>query len=107
MKQLVAVRSNAYFVENEHKESFSLEAQLELVIIFTDGKDYKWKKAGGIVSENKLTETRMLISSENLAELITELQLHQKKLQACRDNSDKINALIKHISDIPENGATV
>jgi hypothetical protein len=102
MKQLVAVRSNAYFAENDQKKGFSLEAQLELVIIFTDGKDYKWKKVEGIVSENKLTETRLIVSAETLTELITELQLHQKKLHGCRENADKINALIKHVSDLPD-----
>jgi DNA polymerase III alpha subunit (gram-positive type) len=102
MKQIVTVRSNPFFTQEENKSKISLEAQLELIIIFTDGKTYKWKKDGDLIPENKLTETRLIVSPEMLAYLITELQLHQKKLQVVRHNADQINALINHITDLPD-----
>ena len=102
MKQLIAVRSNAYFLENDQKDNFSIEAELELVLIYTDGKSYKWKKDGQLEGTNKLTETRLIVSPDLLSMLITDLQLHQKKLNNCRVNADQINSLIKHINALPD-----
>jgi hypothetical protein len=98
MKQMIAIRSNAFFAQNEQKETFSLEPALELVIIFTDGKDYDIKK-GELVATSKLNEIRMIVSPELLSDMITDLQLHQKKLEATCQNADQINSLIKHISE--------
>ena len=100
MKQMIAIRSNAFFLHYDQKETFSLEPELELVIVFTDGKDYK-VKAGELVSSAKLNEVRMVVSPEMLSDMITSMQLHQKKLEAVRKNADQINSLIKHITELP------
>lgn len=70
---------------------------LELVIIYTDGKNYKLTK-NNIESSPKLSESRLIVSPEMLQHLISDLQLHQKKLYSIRKNSDQINSLIRHIT---------
>ena len=85
-------------MQKESDKEFTLTAGLEIVIIHTDGKSHQISKKGEIISKFELAETRMLVSPELLQNLITELQLHQKKLEAYRNNADQINSLIKHIS---------
>ncbi len=99
MKQMIAVRSNAYFSQNENKEEFELNANIELVIVYTNGKTYEFKKDKGLVATDKLDEVRMIVTPAMLSDLITELQLHQTKLENTRKNSDQINSLIKHITE--------
>lgn len=97
MKQIISVRSNAYYTQGERVEEFSLKPMLELVIIYTDGKNYKLTK-NNIESSPKLSESRLIVSPEMLQHLISDLQLHQKKLDSIRKNSDQINSLIRHIT---------
>jgi hypothetical protein len=97
MKQMLTVRSNPYYTQQEEGSEFLLKSHLEIVIIHTDGKDHKLTKKG-IESFPNLTETRLLVSPELLQDLITDLQLHQKKLEGFRKNADQINSLIKHIT---------
>lgn len=40
----------------------------------------------------------MIVNPAMLEDLITDLKLHQKKLNGIRQNADKLNALVKHIS---------
>ncbi len=95
MKQLLTVRSNGYFVQEEK----TLKPQLELVIIYVDGKSYKINKKSEIIGDPKLSETRLIVSPEMLSQLITELQLHKKKLDAIRNNAEQLNSLIEHITE--------
>ena len=97
MKQIISVRSNAYYTQEENPKEFALTPMLEIIIIYTDGKDYKMGK-NDISSTPKLSETRMVVSPTMLQSLITDLQLHQKKLDGIRKNSDQLNSLIKHIT---------
>ena len=99
MKHMISVRSNAYYTQEEKGSEFALNPMLELIIIHTDGKDYKITK-NDLSSTPKLAEKRMIVGPEMLQSLITELQLHQKKLDAIRKNSDQLNSLVKHISDV-------
>ena len=75
---MVSVRSNAYYTQEECEKEFTLKAMLELVIIHTDGKNYKLTK-NDIESSPKLAECRLIVSPEMIQHLITDLQLHQKK----------------------------
>jgi hypothetical protein len=93
MKQMVSVRSNAYYTQEE----FALKPMLELVIIHTDGKNYKLTK-NDMESSPKLSESRLIVSTEMLQHLITDLQLHQKKLDGIRKNADQLNSLVRHIT---------
>ena len=95
MKQMVSVRSNAYYTQDEGE--LSLRPMLELVIIHTDGKNYKLGK-NDIESSPKLSESRLIVSPEMLQHLITDLQFHQKKLESIRKNADQLNSLIRHIT---------
>lgn len=61
MKQMVSVRSNAYYTQEECEKEFTLKAMLELVIIHTDGKNYKLTK-NDIESSPKLAECRLIVS---------------------------------------------
>lgn len=97
MKQIVTVRSNTHY-EQQPGAPFTLKAFMELVIVYTDGKDYTMTKTD-LVSKPKLSEVRLIVSPELLTGLITDLQLHQKKLESIRSNADQINALLKHIGD--------
>jgi hypothetical protein len=100
MKQIATVRSNPYFSQ-EDGGKFELKAFLELVIIHTDGYLYECdpNEDGSFTQTIKLSETRMVVNPEMLSQLITELQLHQGKLQAFRNNADQINSLINTIKN--------
>jgi hypothetical protein len=97
MKQMMSVRSNAYYTQEEGQKEFALNAMLELVIIHTDGKNYKLTK-NDIESSPKLAECRLIVSPEMIQHLITDLQLHQKKLEGIRKNADQLNSLVRHIT---------
>jgi hypothetical protein len=97
MKQMVSVRSNAYYTQEEGQKEFALNPMLELIIIHTDGKNYKITK-NDIESSPKLAESRLIVSPEVLQHLITDLQLHQKKLEGIRKNADQLNSLVRHIT---------
>lgn len=95
---MIAVKSNPFYTQVEDNGSFTLRGALELVIVHSDGKKYEFKK-DSLVSENKISEARMMVSPEMLQELITELQLHQKTLEGIRANADKINSLVKYVQE--------
>jgi hypothetical protein len=97
MKQMVSVRSNAYYTQEEGEKEFALKPMLELVIIHTDGKNYKLTK-NDMESSPKLSESRLIVSPEMLQHLITDLQLHQKKLDGIRKNADELNSFVRHIT---------
>jgi hypothetical protein len=98
MNQMLSVGSNPYYTQKEGK-SFELESQLELVIIYVKGKSHKISKSKKMIeSEPKLEEVRMIVSPSLLSDLITDLKLHQTKLEGFRKNSDQINSLIKQIT---------
>jgi hypothetical protein len=96
MKEMVSVRSNAYYTQEEGAKEFALKPMLELVIIHTDGKNYKLTK-NDMQSSPKLSESRLIVGPEMLQYLITDLQLHQKKLDGIRKNADQLNSLVRHI----------
>ncbi len=98
MKQVVTVRSNTYYEQNEGEAPFALKPLMELVIINTDGKDYVINKDGSIKGKFKLEESRLLVNPEMLTVLITELQLHQKKFEQIQKNAAQLTALVAHIS---------
>lgn len=98
MKQMISVRSNTHYTQEENGTEFDLKPMLEVIIIYADGKNYKLTPKKGISQEVKLSEVRMIVSPPMLESLITDLQLHQKKLNGLRDNADKLNALVKHIN---------
>ena len=104
MKQMISVRSNAYYTQEENQKEFALNPMLELIIIHTDGKDYRLTK-NDLSSSPKVSETRMIVSPEMLQSLITDLQLHQKKLNGIRKNSDQLNSLVKHITTVDGAGS--
>ena len=97
MKEMLSVRSNAYYTQEEGQKEFTLNPMLELVIIHTDGKNYKLTK-NNIESSPKLAECRLIVSPEMLSYLISDLQLHQKKLDGIRKNADKLNSLVRYVN---------
>ena len=102
MKQIISVLSNTHYTQGENDTEFTLKPMMELIIVYTDGKEHKLTPKG-LKQEIKCTETRMIVSPYMLQSLITELQLHQKKLNAIAQNADKLNSLVKHInSEITE-----
>ena len=98
MKQLISVRSNTHYTQEENGTEFELKPMMEVIFIYADGKDYKLTPKKGISQEVKLSEVRMIVNPAMLEDLITDLKLHQKKLNGIRENADKLNALVKHIS---------
>ena len=98
MKQLISVRSNTHYTQEEKGTEFELKPMMELILIYADGKDYKLTPKKGISQEVKLSEVRMIVNPAMLEDLITDLKLHQKKLNGIKENADKLNALVKHIS---------
>lgn len=96
---MISVRSNPYFTQKENEKIVQLQTYMELVIIHTNGKSYNVDKKGVLFSKSKLDETRLIVSPEMLTSLITELQLHQKKLESFRQNADQLNSLVQHLSE--------
>jgi hypothetical protein len=97
MKQMISVRSNTHYTQEENGKEFELKPMMELIMIYADGKEHKLTPKG-IKQDVKLSEVRMIVSPPILESLITDLQLHQKKLTGIRENADKLNALVKHIT---------
>jgi hypothetical protein len=79
MKEMISVRSNACYIQAENE--FALKPVLEIIIIHTDGKNYKFT-TNELKTTSKIAETRFIVNPEMLNELIVELQLHQKKWTA-------------------------
>jgi hypothetical protein len=98
MKEIIDVRSNVGYSQPEGIDEFKLEAFMELVIIHSNGKKY-FVKDKHLTSKTVFEEIRLTVSPEMLTTLITELQLHQKKLEGIRTNADKSTALVKHIQE--------
>lgn len=98
---MLSVRSNAHYTQEENASEFALNPMLEVIIIFTDGKDYAISKKQ-LVSTVKLSEIRMIVSPEMLQSLITDLQLHQKKLDGIRKNADQLSSLVKYVTEKDE-----
>lgn len=97
MKQMISVRSNTYYSQDENHKEFELNPMLELIMIYADGKDWKLTPKG-LSPQVKINEVRMIVNPAMLEMLITDLQLHKKKLIGIRENADKLNALVKHIT---------
>lgn len=104
MKDIISVKSNPFFKQREEeKQVFKLDAVLEIIIVHTNGKEYSLSK-NSVNSKPKISESRFIVNSEMLSDLIIDLQLHQDKLASFRRNSEKINSLVSHIANIsPEN----
>lgn len=98
MKEMVAIRSNAFLLQDDKKGVVEFVPQMELIIIHTNGKDYTWTK-DGLNGKSRFDEIRLIITPDLLQDMITGLQLHQKKLQQFRDNATELNSLIKMIAD--------
>jgi hypothetical protein len=98
MKQIAQIRSNAYYKQEDDKKEFELVPFLELVLVYSDGKAYDFNKKKEVIATVKISETRLIVSPETLQSLITELQLHQKKFNSIRENADKLNSMVKHLS---------
>lgn len=102
MKQLLEVRSNAHYTQPEsEKDEFELKAWLELVIIHTNGKKYE-VKGKSIVTETAIAESRFIVSPEMLTQLISDLQMQQKKMEGIRHNAEKLTSLVRYVSQAPE-----
>jgi len=103
MKQILSVLSNTHYTQDEADKEFTLKPMMELIIIYADGKEHKLTPKG-LKQEVKCSEVRMIVSPYMLQALITELQLHQKKLDNITRNADQLSSLVKHInSDFSEN----
>lgn len=97
MKQIISVLSNTHYTQDEKDTEFILKPMMELIIIYADGKEHKLTPKG-LKQEVKFSEVRMIVSPIMLQTLITELQLHQKKLDSVIRNADKLTSLVKHIN---------
>lgn len=97
MKQVLSVRSNTHYTQEENDKEFVLKPMMELIVIYADGKENKLTPKG-IKQKVKLSKVRLIVSPYMLESLITDLQLHKKKLAGITANADKLTALVKHIS---------
>ena len=102
MKELTDVRSNGFFKNENETGVLKLNAALELVLLYFDGRDYK-VVSNKIKTNLRLNEVRLIVSSTMLQELITHLQFHQKKLEVFDKNAKEINSLVNHLSNVDDN----
>lgn len=106
MKQILEVRSNAFYLQPENAKEFELQGYLEIIIIHTDGKYYK-VKGGKLETTPSFVESRLVCSSEQLTNLITDLNMHQKNMDGVRKNAEKLTRLVKYIekdNQTPQSG---
>jgi hypothetical protein len=96
MKELLEVRSNAFYIQTEG-EKINFEAVLEVVLIHTDGFAYT-EIEGTVKRTLKFEETRMLLTSQGLTDLIVQLQLHQKKLEQIRHNAEELTSIVERFN---------
>jgi hypothetical protein len=101
MKQIISVFSNTHYTQDEKDKEFLLKPMMELIIVYSDGKEHKITPKG-LKQEIKCSEVRMIVNPFMLQILITELQLHQKKLNNITKNADQLNSLVKHITSDEE-----
>ena len=97
MKQIISVFSNTHYTQDEKDTEFVLKPMMELIIVYADGKEHKITPKG-LKQEVKCSEVRMIVSPFMLQTLITELQMHQKKLNNIIRNADYLSSLVKHLS---------
>ena len=97
MKQMISVLSNTHYTQEENDKEFVLKPMMELIIIYTDGKNHKLTQKG-IKQEVNLSEVRLIVSPNMLEDLITSLQFHKKKLDGITSNADKLTALVKYVN---------
>lgn len=97
MKAIISVFSNTHYTQDEKDTEFILKPMMELIIVYADGKEHKITPKG-LKQEVKCSEVRLIVSPFILQTLITELQLHQKKLNNITKNADQLNSLVKHIN---------
>ena len=95
MKQLMTVRSNPYYSLLDDK----LAANLEIILIHTDGKEYLVGENKQIDGTWKLAETRLIINQNNLNSLIDELKGLQKAMKTLSDNAKVLNTIIHEIKE--------
>lgn len=98
MKEMVAIRSNAFLLQDDSQKMVSFLPQMELVIIHTNGKDYNYTK-DGLSGKSRFDEIRLIVTPDMLQSLITELKLHQQKLHQFRNNATEINSMIRIITE--------
>jgi hypothetical protein len=70
---------------------------MELIIIYADGKEHKLTPKG-LKQEVRCSEVRMIVSPFMLESLITDLKLHQKKLDNIIKKADQLSSLVKYMS---------
>lgn len=99
MKELITVRSNAVYFEKTETKTLTLGARLEIVLIHTDGKKYEVEDEE-LTATNNIVEHRYFVDSSMLASLITELQFHQKKLEALNTNAETITHIIGSLNKV-------
>lgn len=102
MKQILSVLSNTHYTQDESDKEFVLKPMMELIIVYADGKNHTLTSKG-LKQEVKCSEVRMIVSPYMLQALITELQLHKKKLDAVVKNADQLSSLVRHISNDEDN----
>lgn len=95
MKQIFEVRTNPIYQTNGTNK---LKAQLEVVLIHTDGKEYKPTPKGGIIATPILRETRFFIGPEDLDQILKGLQLAKVQMEQIKGNCEVLNDVITHMS---------
>lgn len=98
MKTIIDVKSNPVYLEKGEKE-FALEGNIELIIVHSDGKRYDFSK-NRVQSVPTFTESRFLVNTAVMDELITMLQGHRDKLRKVNENASQLNALIKTFGEV-------
>lgn len=99
MKTIIDVKSNPVYLEGNEKGQFSLEGNIELIIVHSDGKEYQFKNEK-IIAHPVFNETRFIVNTSVMDELITMLQGHRDKLRKISENASQLNALVKTFSEV-------
>ena len=98
MKKLASVRTNLNFSVNP--ENNELKPTIE-VILLTYKPEYSFTTKGEIAQKKALDETRLILSTEGLNQLIVNLQLGASQLQQYEQMGVALNQVISALK-VPE-----
>jgi len=100
MKEIIEARYNVLYVQNGTEETLKLNPECEIILVYTDGKDYIPNKSkGGFDIQSKLNETRFFATPYMMDELIQGLQKIRMNLKSFENMSAVVNDIASSLME--------
>lgn len=96
MKQIFEVRTNPIYQTNN--KTGKLQAQMEVILIHTDGKEYKAGTNGKVITTPIVKETRFFIGDNDLNDILKGMQLAKLQMERVKGNCQVLNDVITQLT---------